>query len=50
MAGSAHHRGIVGKGHTYQPEEAVARAREFVDPDDIDRINIDYDGCFGSCR
>jgi hypothetical protein len=35
---------LVGKGHAYKPDEAVARAQELVDPDDIVRMDIDYRG------
>ena len=35
---------LVGKGHAFKPDEAVARAQELVDPEDIDRIDIDYRG------
>ncbi len=35
---------LVGKGHAFKPDEAVARAQELVDPDDLDRIDIDYRG------
>lgn len=35
---------LMGKGHAFKPEEAVARAQELIDPEDIDRIDIDYCG------
>ena len=35
---------LVGKGYALGPDEAVARAQELVDPDDIDRMDIDYHG------
>ena len=35
---------LLGKGHAFEPEEAIAQAQELVDPDDIDRMDIDYRG------
>jgi len=35
---------LVGKGHAFKPEGAVARAQELVDPEDIDYVDIDYRG------
>lgn len=35
---------LLGKGHAYHPDEALERAQELVDPEDIDELEIDYPG------
>lgn len=35
---------LLGKGHAYHPDEALAQAQELVDPEDIDDLKIDYRG------
>jgi len=37
-------RVLLGKGHAYHPNEALERAQELVDPEDIDDLGIDYRG------
>ena len=34
----------LGKGHAYHPDQALERAQELVDPEDIDDPVIDYRG------
>ncbi len=35
---------LLGKGHAFNPEEALERAQELVDPEDIDDLKIDSRG------
>jgi len=35
---------VLGTGHAYHPDEALAQAQELVDPEDIDDLVIDYRG------
>jgi len=35
---------LLGKGHAFNPDEALERAQELVDPEDIDDLKIDYRG------
>jgi hypothetical protein len=35
---------LLGKGHAYQPDEAIALAQDLVEPDDVNHIRIDYRG------
>ena len=35
---------LLGKGHAFNPDEALERAQELVDPEDIDDLRIDYRG------
>jgi hypothetical protein len=36
---------LIGKGHAFDPDEALSQAQELVDPEDIDDLEIDYRGC-----
>mgnify|MGYP001106413572 FL=1 len=35
---------LLGKGHAFDPDEALTQAQELVDPEDIDDLKIDYRG------
>ena len=35
---------LLGKGHAFNPDEALIQAQELVDPEDIDDLAIDYRG------
>ena len=35
---------LVGKGHAFKPEEAVAQAQDLVDPNEVDHIDVEYRG------
>ena len=35
---------LLGKGHAFNPDEALTQAQELVDPEDIDDLTIDYRG------
>jgi hypothetical protein len=43
---------LLGKGHAFKPEEAIAKAQDLIDPEGIEHIEIDYRGqdCFDPCR
>lgn len=35
---------VLGTGHAYHPDEALAQAQELVDAEDIDDLVVDYRG------
>jgi hypothetical protein len=35
---------LLGKGHAFKPEVAIAAAQELTDPEDIDHMDVDYRG------
>jgi len=35
---------LLGQGHAYKPEVAIAQAQELVDPEDIEDMDVDYRG------
>lgn len=35
---------LLGTGHAYHPDEALAQAQELVDPEDLDELVVDYRG------
>ena len=37
---------LLGKGHAYHPDQALERAQELVDPEDIDDVVIERWGHF----
>jgi len=43
---------LLGKGHAFKSEEAIANAQDLLDPEGIKHIEIDYRGhdCFDPCR